>query len=87
MTTTTITTTITAHAATEAGALAGFRITCSACGPIGGSSLETTAELEARRHVEWHERRHQAQTGRGCSCGRRFDSPAELDAHRAEATR
>lgn len=48
---------ITATAATEAGALAGFEIECVACGVVGRSSLETLAAADAQRHAEWHERR------------------------------
>lgn len=49
------TTTITPQAAQEPGALDGFAIRCSECGPIGGSSLRTLAEEWAREHRAWHQ--------------------------------
>jgi hypothetical protein len=43
--------------ASGAGALPGFRVTCS-CGTILRSSLRTLVEHEARGHLAWHERKN-----------------------------
>lgn len=47
-------TTITPHAATEPGALDGFLIECT-CGERVSYSLEAFAQVEARRHLAWHQ--------------------------------
>lgn len=48
--------TVTPEAATEPGALDGFRITCSRCGDAGKRSLEGMAHREAATHEAWHRR-------------------------------
>lgn len=42
--------------ASEAGALDGFSLTCSECGPIGGSSLLVIAQQWAVEHREYMSR-------------------------------
>lgn len=50
------TTTLVDSPASEAGALDGWSIVCSACGPVGGSSLRTLAAEWAADHSEYMER-------------------------------
>lgn len=52
MTTTTID--IRPLTATGQGALSGFGGNCPACGMLIASSEESSAQIDARQHAEWH---------------------------------
>jgi hypothetical protein len=45
------------HDPTEPGALEGYHLSCSDCGPVGSSSLKGIADRDARDHEAWHGRR------------------------------
>ena len=62
MTQTPLTVTVTPVTASEPGALPGFDVWCSDCGPVGRLSLKTLAMSRAAGHEDFH-----ASYGRGGS--------------------
>jgi hypothetical protein len=48
--------TITPIAATTPGALSGFSATCPQCGMVLTNTLETSLQIDASQHLDWHER-------------------------------
>ena len=47
--------TITAIQPTETGALAGFTTTCPRCGMVLTNTLESSLQIDASQHLDWHD--------------------------------